>query len=74
MCLHLLSLPDAGAGAGDVEEFQGSGSSGRWSVTLRGADGPLVPVTRLWDRRYDGVAVQQPELKREKPGHVSHIQ
>lgn len=68
----LLSLLDACVGAGDVEEFQGPGSSGWWSVECWwGADGALTPNTRLWDRRYDGVAVQEPELQEEKPRHLT---
>lgn len=68
---RLLSLTGAWARAGGVEEFQGSGSSKRWSVRSRGADRPLTPDTRLWDRRCDGVAVEQPELQEEQTGHLT---
>lgn len=68
MCLHLLSLLGARVGAGDVEEFQGSGS---WRTVKRGgAVRPLIPDTRLWDGGNDGIAVQQPELREQRPGHI----
>lgn len=68
---RLLSLLDACVRAGGVEEFQGSGSSGWWTVKSWGADRPLTPDTRHGDRRCDGVAVQQPELQEEQTGHLT---
>lgn len=58
--------------AGGVEELQGSGSSERWTAGRRGADRPLTPDARLRDRRRDGVAVEQPELREEHTGRLTH--
>lgn len=70
-CPRLLSLLGACVSAGRVEELQGSGSSERWTAGRRGADRPLTPDTRFWDRRRDGVAVEQPELKEEHRGQLT---
>lgn len=70
-CPLLLSLLDARVRAGYVEEFQGSRSSGWWTVKSRGAIGPLSPDTCLRDWCYDGVAVQEPELQDEQTGHLT---
>lgn len=59
-CPNSLSLWDVCIWAGDVEEFQGSGSSERWTVNRRAA---VIPDALLWDWGNDGVAVQQPELQ-----------
>lgn len=64
----LLPLLAACVRAGGVEDFQGPGSSVCWTVRVRGAGGPLAPDTRLCDRRCDGVAVEEPELREEVRG------